>query len=618
MVQLLKILIEKMPVVAETEQATLNRVFSIEENKFKRKNHIEILKFLSLMFLFNLIFISANAQIPNWQWAKSINGNRDDYGMSIATDNNSNVVMVGYFQSDSITNGNTSLHNSEPWNSIFQPVVSDIFVSKYDSSGNVLWTKTFAGDSNEVANAVAIDKDNNIIVVGKFSGDSLQVGSTWLTKPSTQVSTDAFIFKLDPNGNAIWAKSIGSTGTEEGKVVCTDEKNNIYMGGTFWSSAMVNFGVNSFSSIGEDDIFITKYTSSGTPVWTKVYGSTISENISDICSDNTGHIYFTGEYRSSNLTIGSLLPANFESAPTTEIYLAKMDESGNIIWNNTANCIGADYVNGIAVNKNKNVMITGRFAEYYLVIDGDTLIGDHSNNPGCINGAGFYLIQFDSNGVYKWVQTIKKNNGEVGLSVATDKDDNILVSAWAIGDTLAIDSITIYNLPTSALLLLKYNTSGHILWQKTFGIGDHQGWENTKADIVISKANILYLGSSFMKPSISLDALTLTNPASLPNIEPYLAKLGVSNNTLAINEIANNLNCIIYPVPTTNYINVEMQDKLENYHIYLYNSQGQIFFELKNQKGSSSIDLSFATNGIYYLAIQSSKGNKIQKVIINR
>ncbi len=563
----------------------------------------------------NFCFIS-DAQIPNWQWAKTIEGWKDDNGRSIACDSKSNVVMVGDFLSDSIASGAQYIPNVNPTGGIVnQYSLSDIFVSKYDTSGNILWTKSFGGDSMEIAAGVAIDQADNIIVVGKFNGDTMKIGSIVLTKPIGQVMYDAFIFKLDPNGNVLWAKNIGGTSIEEGKAVTTDENDNIYMAGLFWS-ANVNFGVNTFSSTGADDIFITKYSSSGTAIWTKVFGSSTNESVVDICSDKNGHVYFTGEYRASNLTIGTLLPANLDSSPTTEVYVSKMDMNGNIVWAKTANCVGADYVKGVGVDKQKNVMITGRFADFYIDIDGNIFPGDQTDNPACINGSGFFLIKFDSVGTFQWFQTISISKNECGLSVKTDKEDNIFVSAFGQGDTLLIDTMMVYNITNSATLLLKYDPNGHIIWQKAFGEGDHMGYSETETDIDISNQGILYLGSTFFKQTYVMDSIASTN-TNLYTTEPIIAKLGdLGNPSLGIQHYSSNHGFDLFPNPTRNKINIEIYDQHVAYNISLLNTQGQFVKEWKNQKGNISLSLESIVGGVYFLQLSNASRIESTRIVV--
>ena len=574
--------------------------------------------FFLLAILLCGFYLISEAQIPNWQWAQTIGGAKDDNGRSVATDSRSNVVLVGDFLSDSISCGGQYFQNVNPSGGIInQYMLSDVFVSKYDSVGNILWTKTFGGDSTDIAACVTIDEADNIIVVGKFNGPTMVVGSIVLTKPPTQGAFDAFIFKLDPNGNVLWAKSFGGSSPDEGRTVTTDENNNIYMGGIFWS-ANVNFGANTFSSVGDDDIYITKYSSTGTAIWTKVFGSSLSETVNDICADKQGYIYFTGEYRESNLTIGTLLPANFDGSPTTEVYVSKMDINGNVIWTNTANCQSPDYVRGVAVDLQKNVLITGRFADFYLDIDGYVFPGDQISNPNCTSGSGFFLIKFDSVGTFQWFQTISISKEEVGLSVKTDKQDNIFVSAFGHGDTLLIDTITKYNLPNSATLLLKYDPNGHIIWQKSFGEADHVGYGDTEADIDISKQGILFLGGTFFKQTYTMDGVTASN-STIYTTEPFVAKLESLNNpSVGIQDFYIEHEYLLYPNPTQDKVTLELNDEHSVNNLTLLNAQGQFVKEWKNQKGNISLSLEEIQSGIYFLKISNSVSVEMARVVVYR
>jgi hypothetical protein len=172
----------------------------------------------------------AYSQIPTWEWSKTLGGQKDDNAKSIACDSKGDVVMVGDFLSDSIITGTIKLRNVHPTGGVInQYKLSDIFVSKYDSVGNVIWAKNFGSDSTDYAYSLAIDNADNIIVVGKFYGNTFRIGDISISKTIGQYTPDAFIFKLDPNGNVIWAKSIGGISLEEGKAVTTDEQNNIYV-----------------------------------------------------------------------------------------------------------------------------------------------------------------------------------------------------------------------------------------------------------------------------------------------------------------------------------------------------------------------------------------------------
>lgn len=560
----------------------------------------------------------STAQIPDWQWAKTLAGGRDDYGRSIDCDGKSNVVMVGDFLSDSIASNGTYFQNINPIGGIVnQYTLSDVFVSKYDSSGNVLWTESFGSDSMDIASGVTIDQADNIIVVGKFNGTAMHIGNIVLPRAVGSINYDAFVFKLDPNGNVVWAKSIGANGIDAGITVTTDENNDIYVGGMF-TSANLNFGTSTYSSLGYDDIFISKYTSTGTPVWTQVFGSTENETVVDICADKNGYVYFTGEYRSSNLTIGTLLTGNLDSAPTTEVYVSKMDLNGNVIWSKTANSMAPEYVEGINVDSHKNVLITGRFSDYYFYIDGNAFQGDHILNPNCIGGSGYYLIKFDSVGTFQWFQTFENSNEETGLSVTTDKDDNIYVSAFARGTFIIIDTITVSNITNGVNLLLKYDTDGHIIWQKTFGDADHSGYGETDMDIDLSNQNILYLGGTFFKQNFVMDNVIAANTTSFTT-EPLIAKLGdLGNTSVGIQHTASIHGFNFYPNPASDLLTIQAGDEHNTYNIDLINAQGQSVRTMKNHKGNRSLSLENIAAGVYFLKLSSDDWVESVRVVVTK
>ena len=118
--------------------------------------------------IFSIQYISYS-QIPNWEWSKTLAGQKDDNAKSIACDSKGDVVMVGDFLSDSIITGSIKLRNIHPTGGVInQYKLSDIFVSKYDSAGNVIWAKNFGSDSSDYAYSVAIDNADNILLLVNF------------------------------------------------------------------------------------------------------------------------------------------------------------------------------------------------------------------------------------------------------------------------------------------------------------------------------------------------------------------------------------------------------------------------------------------------------------------
>src|SRR5258707_1392540 len=111
------------------------------------------------------------AQAPSWLWAQSAGGTGQDNVQSISTDAGSNVYVLGYFNSPSITFGTTSLTNAGGG-------ANDLFIVKYDNSGNVIWAKSAGGTGQEFAYGITTDDSDNVYVTGYFQSPSITFGTT--------------------------------------------------------------------------------------------------------------------------------------------------------------------------------------------------------------------------------------------------------------------------------------------------------------------------------------------------------------------------------------------------------------------------------------------------------
>ena len=184
-------------------------------------------------------------------WAKSAGGTAYDIGNSVSTDAIGNVFMTGIYYSPTITFGITTLTNANN--------VADIFIVKYDASGNVLWAKSAEGTWYDLSYGVCTDVIGNVFITGAFYSPTITFGTTTLT--NVNAANDIFIVKYDASGNVLWAKSAGGTGYDEGYAVSTDASGNVFLTGNF-GSPNINFGTTTLTNTDTTgsfrDIFIAK------------------------------------------------------------------------------------------------------------------------------------------------------------------------------------------------------------------------------------------------------------------------------------------------------------------------------------------------------------------------
>ncbi len=164
----------------------------------------------------------------------------------------------------------------------------NVTLTKYNSSGTVQWSNTLSSSGNDYVEGIAIDSSDNIFITGSTSGD-LDGNTNANSNSESAGSYDAFLIKYDSSGNKQWTKQIGTSTYEKGRSVTTDTNGNIYLTGETMGSLDGN------TSIGSVDVFLTKYNSSGTKQWTKQFGTTSTDRGVAVTTDNSSSVFVTGE-----------------------------------------------------------------------------------------------------------------------------------------------------------------------------------------------------------------------------------------------------------------------------------------------------------------------------------
>ena len=259
---------------------------------------------------------------PAFLWAKQAGGTQNDYVDSISVDTNGNFYAVGQF-TGAATFGSTNLTATGG------SLDEDIFIVKYDASGNVVWARRAGGPNTDEGFGVKLDRTGtNLYVTGKFSGTA-SFGTTNLT--SSGVSNNMFLAKYDTSGNFIWA---------------TNSANSAYVVGNFHGTA--TFGTTNLTARGTNgyrDIFVAKYNSAGTFQWVQQIGGPDGEDDSySIAVDASNNVYVTGWF----LYDGFFGPQETGTLGIQDIFLAKYDSAGNFLWMNQAGG-GNDYQYSYAV-----------------------------------------------------------------------------------------------------------------------------------------------------------------------------------------------------------------------------------------------------------------------------
>jgi hypothetical protein len=217
----------------------------------------------------DIYFAKYNAY-GNLQWATSAGGGGTDNSWSIASDAGGNSYVTGSSTSPSITF--YSATPTGPKITLSNSGGENYFSVKYDPNGTLLWAKNAKGSAN--GDGITL-YGNNVYVTGTFnSSTTIFESATLKSKPVPNPSFDIFIVNYDASGNVLWTKGAGGTAYDASQDAATDGSGNIFITGYFHSPS-VTFGTITLTlgNTSDYDMFIAKYSPSGTALWAKSAGA---------------------------------------------------------------------------------------------------------------------------------------------------------------------------------------------------------------------------------------------------------------------------------------------------------------------------------------------------------
>ncbi|MEY2409442.1 MAG: large repetitive protein, partial [Verrucomicrobiota bacterium] len=292
-----------------------------------------------------------SGDVENVLVARSGIGTGIDPGGNLDLDAAGNVYAAGAF-SGSVTFGSFTLNSAGG---------TDAFIVKIDRSGSVVWARRAGGAGNDTAAGVAVDRMGNVHITGSFTGNADFGGQTVIGGAAQR----AFAAMFDRNGNLLWVRPMGGTGTSRGGRIASDAAGNSVVLGAFTGSA--SLGGTTLASAGGPDVFIAKFSASGTPLWTRRFGGPGIEQGTGLSLDPAGNALVTGSFQETAGFGAFSLSSELE----TQTFIVKCDRAGAVLW--VRNIAGVDSAAGTTVvaEEDGSSDLTGTFS-------GTTTIGTTS------------------------------------------------------------------------------------------------------------------------------------------------------------------------------------------------------------------------------------------------
>lgn len=552
-----------------------------------------------------MVFMStiANAQTPDWTWAKNISMYLNTKLNMTSIDNEGNVYLVGDFNAPTATIGGVIFTNSSPSNS------SDSYIIKFDSVGNVIWTKQLTGSASEILTSVTTDSVGNVYIVGGF-GNTITLGSTVLSRSGG----NSFIAKLNSAGDYLWATTTSSDKYFQGRDLKVDDVGNVFLIGTSNSPTLVFGNVvisgNPIEATGSNvRVFITKFDSSGNCLWGKMSNhsapNAIGSKAQSIAVDNVGGVVICGYFAQNDMSFDSVtLIKQTQNNLNASLFLFKFNSDGLVQWGHTSQSTANNtFAHTVAIDTERNVFVGGSF--------GSNISIGSLQLAAQFSGSQMYLAKFNSTGAGIWART--SGFGTDGLtsirSIDLDSNNNIYIIGNSSAKKIVFTNIVILNNLTSSgsSFVTKYTASGAPVWAK--GILNMS--VNSHLTVKSKSENDLFVAGEFNKPTLQLGNISLTKSSAVWDL--FIGRL----NALPLNTSDYSTDyTAIYPNPANEVLHIA---NLQEPHSYkLSNILGELVKQGTLINKTEILNISDLQSGIYIMNLIDGSGNISQKKIVKQ
>jgi hypothetical protein len=351
-------------------------------------------------------------------------------------------------------------------------------------AGALAWDEKFGAqavtDSSYVS-AAAVDASGNIFIAGRFTGSANLGGGS----VASGIGYDIFVAEYDATGRYLWAKHYNSANVQtKTSAMAVDSGGNVLLTGSFFNTLDFGAPCNPITAYSQDT-FVVKLSSSGTCVWARNFNSNNVDAGSALAIDRSNNVVVAGGFQGT-LDFGNGVILTGHSTSQSDIYLAKLNSSGGIVWahNYAGTTNNAQSVYDVAVDGSGNIAMTGSFQSTVdFCAPGPACRLTAAVNP--VSGPSFdaFVATYTSGGTAVWARSFGESQGgeQVGQAVGFDTAGNVLATGYAAGDLnfgLGVQRF----IGALDLYVVKIAPSGATTWAKRFGAS---GYEQYAYDLAV-------------------------------------------------------------------------------------------------------------------------------------
>jgi hypothetical protein len=554
---------------------------------------------ISLLLLGFFLVQHKSSDAQTLDWVKQFE-NTGSVAMAMASDTAGNIYITGEFHNTVDFDPGVGVFNLTSVNGTL-----DVYVTKLDPSGNLLWAVGIGGNLDDIPYGLTLDDSANVYITGRFGGTvDFDPGlDSFILNAS---GYDAFILKLTSNGEFSWVKYFPSPSFREsqGRSVCFSSDGYLYATGYFTETA--DFEPDNGGLILNTgawwimNTYVAKFQANGSLLWVKQFETTTADgpnfpkSIAISPQDNL-HIggYFQGTVDFDPGATSFPLTA---TASSIDGFVVKLNSDGDFVW---AKSFEGNYnmdLLDVAIDMQGAVYTTGQASD---VIDfdpgsGTYFLSQSGNFP--IGGTGVFISKLDANGDFVWAHGFE---GNIGTAVSVDNQGN----AFLTGDVLGTDG---------RFFISKIDAFGDVNWMISFA-GNTYSY-----DIHVDVFGNIYscgtfTGTADFDPSSGMFNLTSSGSNTfIHKFHPGALSVLSANS--------NQLRTVVYPNPTQQELNLSVNSHAtEKATMSITDLTGKTVLEKEIRLLSGDnllhIDVENLPRGSYIITLISTGGKSVCKFV---
>lgn len=326
-----------------------------------------------------LAVATSTAAAQSQAWIRQIGTSTGEEAQAVATDGSGGLYLGGW------TYGSLGGANAGTY---------DAWLARYDSAGNLVWTRQLGTSGEDRMYAAAADGSGGVYLSGFTTGN---LGGT------SAGFMDAWLARYDGAGNQSWIRQIGTTFSEGAYAVASDGVGGVYLSGTTTGSL-------GGTATGFQDAWLARYDGAGNQYWIRQLGTSDDEYMNAAAPDGLGGVFLAGA------TLGSL------AGPTAggrDAWLTHYDSAGNQNWIRQLGTSGSDSADAAAADGVGGVYVSG----------------DTSGALGGPSAGNFdvWVARYDGAGNQSWTRQFGTSSNEYARAAAPDLAGGVYLSGETFG-----------------------------------------------------------------------------------------------------------------------------------------------------------------------------------------